>query len=46
MDDNLGEEKAILKKYGQEHLLNHYDKLDETHKKKLIEQIKLLILNL
>ena len=24
MDDNLGEVKAILKKYGQEHLLNHY----------------------
>ena len=39
MDDNLGEVKAILKKYGQEHLLNHYDKLDEAHKKKLIEQI-------
>ena len=40
MDDNLGEEKAILKKYGQEHLLNHYDKLDESHKKQLIEQIR------
>ena len=39
MDDNLGEVKAILKKYGQEHLLNHYDTLDEVHKKKLIEQI-------
>ena len=39
MDDNLEEVKAILKKYGQEHLLNHYDKLDDAHKKKLLEQI-------
>ena len=40
MDDKLEEIKAILKKYGQGHLLNHYDKLDETHKKKLLEQIE------
>ena len=40
MDDKLEEVKAILKKYGQEHLLNHYDKLDDTHKKKLLEQIE------
>ena len=40
MDDKLEEVKAILKKYGQEHLLNHYDKLDSTHKKKLLEQIE------
>ena len=39
MDNNLEEVKAILKKYGQEHLLNHYDKLDDAHKKKLLEQI-------
>ncbi len=39
MNDNLEEVKAILKKYGQEHLLNHYDKLDDAHKKKLLEQI-------
>ena len=40
MDDKLKEVKAILKKYGQEHLLNHYDKLDESHKKKLLEEIE------
>ena len=39
MEEKLGKIKEILKKYGQEHLLNHYDKLDEAHKKKLIEQI-------
>ncbi len=40
MDRELEDIKAILKKYGQEHLLNHYDKLDDHHKKELIEQIK------
>ena len=40
MDDNLEQLKAILKKYGQEHLLNNYNKLDEDHKKRLLEQIK------
>lgn len=40
MEDKLEEEKAILKKYGQEHLLNHFDKLDEGHKKKLLNQIE------
>ena len=39
MENNLGEIKAILKKYGQEHLLNNYEKLDDVHKKKLLEQI-------
>ena len=39
MENNLGEIKAILKKYGQEQLLNNYDKLDNIHKKKLLEQI-------
>ena len=39
MENNLEEVKAILKKYGQGHLLNHYDKLDDFHKKKLLEQI-------
>lgn len=39
MEEKLGEIKAILKKYGQEHLLNSYDKLDDVHKKKLLEQI-------
>ena len=32
MDARLEEIKGILKKYGQEHLLNHYDKLDDVHK--------------
>ena len=40
MEDKLEEVKAILKKYGQEHLLTHYEKLDETHKEKLLEQIE------
>ena len=40
MDKRLEEIRAILKKYGQEHLLNNYDKLDENHKKKLLEQIE------
>ncbi len=39
MNDKLEEVKTILKKYGQEHLLNYYDKLDELHKRKLLEQI-------
>ncbi len=39
MDKALEEAKAILKKYGQEHLLNGYDKLDENKKKKLLDQI-------
>ena len=40
MEKNLGEIKAILKKYGQEHLLNHYDKLDKKHQQELLEQIE------
>ena len=40
MDKKIEEIEDILKKYGQEHLLNHYDKLDEKHKKQLIEQIE------
>ena len=40
MEEKLGEIKEILKKYGQEHLLNSYDKLDDVHKKKLLEQIE------
>ena len=39
MDTELEEVKDILKKYGQEHLLNHYDSLDEKKKQKLLEQI-------
>ena len=40
MDKRIEGIKDILKKYGQEHLLNHYDKLDERHQKQLIEQIE------
>ena len=40
MVKKIEEIEDILKKYGQEHLLNHYDKLDEKHKKQLIEQIE------
>lgn len=39
MDRKAEETKAILKKYGQEHLLNHYDNLDEKHKNELLQQI-------
>ena len=40
MSSNLEEIKAILKKYGQDHLLNHYESLDEAHKQKLLNEIK------
>ena len=35
----LDEAKSILKKYGQEHLLNGYAKLDERKQQKLLDQI-------
>ena len=40
MDTRLEEIKATLKKYGQEHLLNHYDKLDDKKKEELLKQIQ------
>ena len=40
MDIKVEEIKAILKKYDQEHLLNQYEKLDENHKKRLLEEIQ------
>lgn len=40
MDSKKEEIKNQLKKYGQEHLLDHYETLDETHKKELLEQIE------
>ena len=40
MDNKLGEIKATLKKYKQEHLLNNYEELDENKKKKLIDEIE------
>ena len=39
MENELIEIRKKLKKYNQEHLLEHYEKLDETHKKELIKQI-------
>lgn len=36
----LEEIKTILKKYNQEHLLEHYDKLDENSKHKLLREIE------
>ncbi len=40
MEGKLEEIKRNLKKYGQEHLLNGYEKLDEIKKKQLIEQLE------
>lgn len=42
----LEETKAILKKYGQEHLLNHFDKLDKIKQQKLLEEIEEIDFNL
>ncbi|MBR3254991.1 MAG: UDPGP type 1 family protein [Clostridia bacterium] len=39
MEKSLEEIKYELKKYGQEHLLNHFESLDDTKKKQLIEQL-------
>ena len=39
MDIRLEEIQSVLKKYGQEHLLNHYDSLDEKTKEELLTQI-------
>ena len=38
MDDILKEVEWKLKKYGQEHLLNRYEELDEAKQKRLLEQ--------
>lgn len=39
MEYNIEEIKHKLKKYGQEHLLNFYDSLDEKKQEKLLEQL-------
>ena len=39
MENTLEEVKAILNKYNQEHLLNHFSDLDEKKQKMLLEQI-------
>lgn len=40
MDNKVEEWKSILKKYGQEHLLNHYETLEDKQKEYLLEQIE------
>ena len=40
MNSNIEEIKHTLKKYGQEHLLNFYDELDENKQRQLLEQIE------
>ncbi len=40
MSINIEEAKSILKKYGQEHILNSYEKLDDHYKKSLLNQIE------
>ncbi len=42
MDTELEEIKDMLKKYGQEHLLNHYNDLEEKKKEILLKQIKMI----
>lgn len=39
MEKELNEIKFNLKKYGQEHLLNNYENLNENKKKRLLEQL-------
>ena len=40
MDKRAEAVQNILKKYGQEHLLNHYELLDDDYKNKLLNQIE------
>lgn len=40
MEKRLEEIKQILKKYGQEHLLNNYESLDENKKEELLKEIE------
>ena len=40
MEHNIEEIKRTLKKYGQEHLLNFYETLDERKQDQLLEQIE------
>ena len=39
MNYDIAQIKYKLKKYGQEHLLNFYDTLDENKKEELLKQI-------
>ena len=36
---NYEEAKKVLQKYGQEHILNSYERLNEEKKEKLLKQI-------
>lgn len=40
MEERVEKIQNILKKYGQEHLLNHYETLDDIHQKELLHQIE------
>ena len=40
MSRKVEELQSVLKKYGQEHLLNHYETLDEKHQNDLLKQIE------
>lgn len=40
MDNDIDKIKATLKKYKQEHLLNHYEELEENKKEKLLDEIQ------
>lgn len=40
MDEKLEKIKKTLKKYGQEHLLQKYDQMDEKTREELLEQIE------
>ena len=42
MEQKLQEIKSVLKKYGQEHLLNHYENLNEEGKRKLLNELELI----
>ena len=46
MQETLNEIKWTLKKYGQEHLLNGYEALDEVKQKQLIQQLNSIDYNL
>ena len=40
MSIDLNEAEVILKKYGQEHILNNYENLDSNSKKQLLDEIE------
>ena len=40
MEKKLQEIRSILKKYGQEHLLNNFENLDDAKKKSLLDEIE------